>query len=201
MKKTMAILLMAAMLTGLFAFSVGAANVIGGNDGVGTFDPKTSDGQDLNVKVTQVTHKYAVDVTFALEDLTIGGSITWNVTTMRYDVEGGTLENTTRSIEISNRSDLPVYAYATVSNTDGDNGITVTAEKDSATNTLEVAKAKPGSGANNGTATDGTLTISIKSNDWNAVAEYYIEKKLADENQESFRIATVTVTISKTKSE
>lgn len=196
MKKFSAVILAVAMLAAVLAFSASAAKEVGGEDGVGTFNPTTTGGQDLNIQVTEVTHKYAVDVTFSLSDLTIGGSITWNVNDMKYDVEGTSLSDTTQTITVSNRSDLPVYAYATVSNTVED-GISITADKDSNTNKLTVAKATAGSGSNNGTATDGTLNIRIESADWDAVAEYYAAKKLADDSLSSFKIATVTVTISK----
>ena len=96
MKKIFAILLTVAMLTTVLAVSVSVAGVmydgvVGGNDGVLTFDPTATPGHDLNVKVSDVTHKYAVDVLFSLDDLTIGGTITWNVNTMKYEVTDTTL--------------------------------------------------------------------------------------------------------------
>lgn len=196
MKKILAILLTAAMLATMLCVSVSAAKEVGGDDGVLTFDP-TSAGQDLNVKVTDITHKYAVDVTFGLDDLVIGGTITWNVNTMKYDVDGTTLDDATRTITVSNRSDLPVYAYATVVDAVDDDGITVTADTYSAENKLTIDKATAGSGTADGTAKEADLTISITSADWNTAAEYYAAKKLADETQSIFKIAGVTVTISK----
>lgn len=197
MKKILTLILTVALLATMLTLSVGAVKDVGGNDGVENFDPTTTGGQDINVRVTDVTHKYAVDVTFSLDELVIGGTITWNVNTMKYDVEGATLEDSTRTIEVSNRSDLPVYAYATVSDTVAANGITITADKDSDTNKLTVEKATAGTGGANGTATSKDLNISITSADWNAVAEYYAAQKLANEAQSVFKIATVTVTITK----
>lgn len=200
MKKLLAVLLTLTMLVTLLAFGASADNVVGGDDGVLTFDPTTTNPeQNLNVKVSDITHKYAVDITFTLNDLEIGGSITWNVKDLKYDVVGGLTGVQKRNITVSNRSDLPVYAYATISNTDNADGITVTAEKDSATNKLTIAKATAGAGANNGTSTVEELVINLKSTNWNAVAEYYAAQRLASANQETdtFRIATVTVTISK----
>ncbi len=199
MKKFTAGLVALLMVVAMLATAVSAAEVVvvGGDNGVGDFAPTTPGGTELNIKVTEVTHKYAVDVTFNLSDLTIGGSITWNVNDMKYDVDGTTLADTTQTITVSNRSDLPVYAYATVKDTDADNGISITADKDGTDNRLTVAKATAGTGEANGTATDGTLNIIIKSANWNTVAEYYAAKKLADETQNSFKIATVTVTITK----
>lgn len=208
MKKILAVVLAVAMFATILAVSVSAKNVmkesvVGGSDGVTTFDPTTTTpGEDLNVKVSDVTHKYAVDVVFSLDDLTIGGTITWNVNTMKYEVKGTTLDNNTtitRTVTVSNRSDLPVYAFATVTDQDAGDGITVEAEKDSATNRLTIGRATAGTAAANGTPTKGVLTINVKSGDWGAVAEYYAAKRLASENQatDTFRIATVTVTISK----
>lgn len=199
MKKILAIILAVAMLTAMLAVSVSAEQEVGGADGVTTFEPTTPTGEDLNVKVTEITHKYAVDLVYSLSDLTIDGNITWNVNTMKYEVGGNTLENTTRKVKVNNRSDLPVYAYATITNTNDADGITVAAVNNSAQNKLTVAKATAGSGSQNGTSTVGELVINLTSDNWNAVAEYYAAQRLASQNQETdtFRIATVTVTISK----
>lgn len=201
MKKLLAVLLTLTMLVTLPAFGASADNVNGSTTGVlpGDFTTENVGGENLNVKVTQVTHKYAVDIVFSLSDLEIGGTITWNVKDLKYDVVGGLTGVQKRHITVSNRSDLPVYAYATISNTDNADGITVTAEKDSATNKLTIAKATAGVGGANGTNTTGDLAINLTSDDWNAVAEYYAAKRLnsPDQATDTFRIATVTVTISK----
>lgn len=199
MKKLLAVLLTLTMLVTLPAFGASAEKEVGGDNGVTTFDPTTPTGEDLNVKVTEITHKYAVDLVYSLQDLVIDGAITWNVNTMKYEVGGNTLEDTTRKVKVYNRSDLPVYAYATFTNINAADGITVTAEKDSATNKLTIAKATAGAGENNGTSTVEELVINLTSDNWNAVAEYYAAQRLASANQatDTFRIATVTVTISK----
>lgn len=199
MKRILAIIISVAMIATMLAVSVSAEKEVGGDNGVLTFEPTTPPGEDLNVKVTEITHKYAVDLVYSLQDLVIDGAITWNVNTMKYEVGGNSLENTTRKVKVYNRSDLPVYAYATISNTNDADGITVTAEKDSATNKLTIAKATAGVGASNGTSTVGELVINLTSDNWNAVAEYYAAQRLASANQatDTFRIATVTVTISK----
>ena len=130
-----------------------------------------------------------------MDDLVIGGTITWNVNTMKYDVKGTTLADSTQSIEVKNRSDLPVYAFATVDDVAGD-GISIAAEQDSATNRLTIAKATAGTGAD-GTPTKENLTINLTSSDWGEVAKYYAQKRLDNETIATFRIATVTVTITK----
>ena len=201
MKKLLAVLLTLTMLVTLSAFGASADNVNGSTTGVlpDDFTTENVGGEDLNVKVTQVTHKYAVDIVFSLSDLEIGGTITWNVKDLKYDVVGGLTGVQKRHITVSNRSDLPVYAYATISNTDNADGITITAEKDSGNNKLTIAKANAGVGGANGTNTTGDLAINLTSDDWNAVAEYYAAKRLnsPDQATDKFRIATVTVTITK----
>ncbi len=197
MKKILSLILAVFMIASVFAVNVSAETVVGNTDGVNTFDPTTTGGQSINVKVEDVTHKYAVDVTFSLEDLTLGGTITWNVNTMKYDIADTTAANTSRTITVSNRSDLPVYAYATMTDTDAGDSITVSADKDSAINKLTVEKAPPGTGSSNGTATEGNITISITSTDWESVATYYGNKRLEDMGRDTFTIANVTVTISK----
>lgn len=204
MKKILAIILTVAMAATMLALSVSAAKEVGGNDGVLEENFNSTDsGKDLNIQVTEVTHKYAVDVTFNISDLTIDGNITWDVNNMAYVVSGTTLAKTEQTIDVSNRSDLPVYAFATVTKTNTDDHLAVTADKNSADNKLTVEKAAPkASGADKGTATTGTITITIdKASDstWNNVAEYYAAKRLASTNQATatFKIATITVTISK----
>ena len=199
MKKILAVVLAVAMFATILAVSAGAEQEVGGADGVTTFDPTTPTGEDLNVKVTEITHKYAVDLIYSLSDLIIDGDITWNVNTMKYEVGGNTLENTERKVKVNNRSDLPVYAYATISNTNDADGITVAAVNKDATTKLTVAKATAGAGEANGKSTVGELVINLTSDNWNAVAEYYAAKRLNSANQatDTFRIATVTVTISK----
>lgn len=199
MKKILAVVLAVAMFATILAVSAGAEQEIGGADGVTNFEPTTPTGEDLNVKVTEITHKYAVDLIYSLTDLTIDGNITWNVNKMKYEVGGNTLEDTTRKVKVNNRSDLPVYAYATISNTNNADGITVAAVNKDETTKLTVAKATAGTGGNDGTSTVGELVINLTSDNWNAVAEYYAAARLASPNQatDKFRIATVTVTISK----
>ena len=197
MKKFLSLILAVFMIASVFAVNVSAETVVGNTDGVNTFDPTTTGGQSINVKVEDVTHKYAVDVTFSLEDLTLGGTITWNVNTMKYDIADTTAANTSRTITVSNRSDLPVYAYATMTDTDAGDSIMVYAGKNSAINKLTVEKATPGTGSSNGTATEGNIIISITSTDWESVATYYGNKRLEDMGRDTFTIANVTVTISK----
>lgn len=200
MKKLLAVVLAVVMLATILAVSVNAESVLGSNTGVlpEGFTTETAPGQNLNVKVSDITHKYAVDIICSFDDLVIDAAITWNVNTMKYEVGGNTLENATRKVKVNNRSDLPVYAYATITDPDNADGITVAAVNNSAENKLTVARATAGT-AQNGTSTVEELVINLTSDSWNAVAEYYAAKRLASTNQatDTFTIATVTVTITK----
>ena len=213
MKKFLSFMLAGLMSASLFV--VGAAaeetpvpkneTVIGSaTDGVDSFGDKTSNGSDINVKVENVTHKYAVDLTYNFKDLTIGGLV-WNVKTLRYDfAEGKELTDSDQTIIVTNRSDKPVYAWGTVTDGDENDYVTVAMKADVAgkdtDNRLEVAKATAGQ-TTNGTATPGTLTVSISSAKWEDVASYYGKKitESATPSTMTFKIATVTVTISKSK--
>lgn len=197
MKKFLSLMLAGLMSASLFVVGAAADTIVGATHGVASFED-TNKGSDINVKVEDVTHKYAVDITFSFADLELG-NLEWDVDNMRYNTaNGGALANTTRIITVSNRSDLPVYAFATVADKDNNDGLTVAADTYSDTNRLTVAKATASTsiGSGKGTATTGELKVSLNSNDWNAVASYYGTKQLAD-NTKVFAVATVTVTISK----
>ena len=210
MKKFLSLMLAGLMSASLFV--VGAAaeepkkeTVVGKDGGVLDADftkNETSNDNNINVKVEAVTHKYAVDLTFNFTDLTIGGLV-WNVDTLRYDfADGKALTDSEQTITVTNRSDKPVYAYGTVTDGDANDYVTVAMKADVAgkdtDNRLEVAKATAGQAAN-GTAKEGTLTVSISSAKWADVASYYGKKitESADPSVMTFTIATVTVTISK----
>lgn len=208
MKKFLSLMLAGLMSASLFV--VGAAadtlkeGVVGPNHGVleNEFDTPVSNGDNnINVKVEKVTHKYAVDLKFSFDDLTIG-NLEWNVDTMRYDtVKGKELKNTTREITVSNRSDLPIQAYATVSpaaDKAPDLTIGMTGKGDSETNKLTVSKAVNGQGDANGEPTTGKLTVKLESTAWDSVAQYYINKQFTTpDSAQTYTVATVTVIISK----
>lgn len=198
MKKFLSLMLAGLMSSSLFVVGAAAETVVGKDGGVGTFGDTNSSGNDINVKVEDVTHKYAVDITFTFTDLELG-NLEWDVDNMRYNTANGdALANTTRTITVSNRSDLPVYAFATVEDKDENDGLIVAADTYSDTSRLTVAKATASTsiGSGTGTATKEELKVSLNSSDWTAVASYYGAKQLAD-NTKVFAVATVTVTISK----
>lgn len=208
MKRFLSLMLAGLMSASLFV--VGAAadtlkdGVVGPNHGVleNEFNTPVSNGDNnINVKVEKVTHKYAVDLKFSFGDLTIG-NLEWNVDTMRYDtVKGEELKNTTREITVSNRSDLPIQAYATVSPTANkapDLTIGMTGKGDSEGNKLTVGAANKGQGNADGTPNTDKLTVSLESEKWDSVAQYYINKQFATpDSAQTYTVATVTVIISK----
>ena len=200
MKKFLSLMLAGLMSASLFVVGASAERVVGETDGVVDFTPVENKDNNINVKVEAVTHKYAVDLTFDFTDLTIG-NLEWNVDTMRYvTVKGEELKNTTREITVSNRSDLPIQAYATVSfaaDKAPDLTIGMTGSGDSEGNKLTVSAANKGQGEANGTPNTGTLTVSISSAKWANVANYYGQKVADNPEVTTFKIAAVTVIISK----
>lgn len=208
MKKFLSLMLAGLMSASLFV--VGAAadtlkdGVVGPNHGVKENEfnaPVSNGGNNINVKVEKVTHKYAVDLKFSFGDLTIG-NLEWNVDTMRYDtVKGEELKNTTREITVSNRSDLPIQAYATVSpaaDKAPDLTIGMTGSGDSEANKLTVSAANKGQGEANGEPSTGTLTVKLESTAWDSVAQHYIAMQFeTPDSAQTYTVATVTVIISK----
>lgn len=51
MKKILSLILAVFMIASVFAVNVSAETVVGNTDGVNTFDPTTTGGQNINVKV------------------------------------------------------------------------------------------------------------------------------------------------------
>ena len=197
MKKIISLVLATLMLTALFLTTVSAENLVK-DDYSGTFADTTSDPHDIYVKVQKAQHRYAVDIEFNIATLDLAGYMVWNTDSLSYDASvSGNQDVTPSTITITNRSDLPVYAYTTVEDADLGDSITFTSSNEGETNQLEVGAATPGSGSTSGTATTGTLTVTPTSTDWKAVGTYYGNKRIASPSVESYKIASVTVTVSK----
>lgn len=202
MKKILSVVLALFLLTA--TFSVAASAEAANETPVGSADvglaegefagDKSSGGHTISVKVNEVQHRYAVDLTFNFDDLTIDSTITWNVEEMKYDVSDTKLENTTRSISVTNRSDMPVYAKAIVVDSDAADGVTITAS--AADKPLEVGKATVGEGNTAGASTSADISVTLASENWQNVAGYYAAKRI-DNNNDTFTLTTVTVVISK----
>lgn len=199
MKRLLTIILAVAMLATMLAFSASADNLVGGatGNGVEDFTPASSESKELKVKVSSLQHNYAVDLEFDVSDLTILNSIVWNAENMEYIVGASdTTKNTTRGIQVYNRSDLPVSAYVTVTDSDAADGITVASVNHNMETKLVVPKATPKSaGEAKGTTGKGSLVINVTSTDWEAVAKYYADK--ANNSSDAFTYATFTVTVTK----
>lgn len=210
MKKILSVILVLILLTATFAVAASAESAthtetpVDADDKTGLsdtdFTTRDSSGQTISVKVNEVQHRYAVDLTFKFEDLTIDSTIIWNVKDMAYDVSETTLADQTRTIKVDNRSDMPVYAYATVADGDDNDGVAVETANNALANAVTVDKATPRTGTT-GTAGEGEITINVKSEteNWQGVAQYYANKRIGGDTAEKFTLATVTVTISKTK--
>ena len=199
MKRLLTIILAVAMFATMLAFSASADNLVGGETGNGAedFTPTASDSKELKVKVSSVKHNYAVDLEYDVSDLTIANSIVWNAENMEYIIgTGDRPSNTSRGIQVFNRSDLPVSAYVTVTDSDAADGITVASENHNVETKLTVPKATPkAAGQTKGTTGKGTLIINVTSADWETVAKYYADK--ANNSGDSFTYATFTVTVTK----
>ncbi len=193
MKKVLSTMLATLMVVAMFTMGAGAKSVLDADHAGLTADEftvTTAPAQEITVTVTEVTHKYSVDLVFNNIDLEVGGAV-WNTQNMKYDFDGS--GDTTSKVKIANRSDLSVFAYATVEKVNTDDGITVTSAKDSTTNYIEIAKAIPGVGASNGTATEDAIDISVTSADWATTVNYYAKKGLDTPHV----IANVTVVLAK----
>lgn len=134
MKKTLAFILVCALLVSAFTLTAFAANVVGthGNtgtveDGVADFDDSDLDNNtgNITVKVDTVVHKYAVDVDYTIPAYELPG-ITWNVNTLKYDTTTVAADKKFTNhvtIELTNYSDKPVNTQVTAVDEDGADGI------------------------------------------------------------------------------
>lgn len=205
MKKALSLILTLAMLLCMVTTFAAAENVVGTHgdkntveDGVESFTKEdgTSQNIDITVSLASVVHKYAVDVEYSTQALTIGGAtLTWDVNTMTYVAAGSdtTTGEATKTITITNYSDLAVQAYAAVTDKDENDYLDVTSPY-TETSKLTVEKAVAGSNGQNGTATTGTITITVApeaGKSWSDVSAYYADAT----GEQTVTVATVTVYI------
>ena len=116
MKRLLSLALAVLMLCTLFTVNAFATTVIGsrddqatGADGVTDFANKDVTG-DVSVKVTTVTHKYSVDITYSDMEYTLP-SLTWDPGELEYVAGAGDFSGKV-TITLQNYSDQPVYATA-----------------------------------------------------------------------------------------
>lgn len=218
MKKLISYALTLSMLVCMAttAFAV-KDQVVGDNDGWSpeewTANADTSYNVDIKVTTGGINHRYAVDLEYEEVVMSIsGGSLTWNVNTLKYDVVGSDagLADTPFSVSVTNRSDNPVYVSAKIEN-DLDDGInvsttkTVTSEGENGqqvesqeafdlSTPVAVESAAPTGTNVEGEAKILNFNLYVSSADWDAVAEHYGPKLSADEE---ITVATCTITIAK----
>ena len=123
MKKLLSLALAVLMLCTLFTVNTFAENVVIGGTGGVTVEDFTATDRDVtgtvSVKVTTVTHKYSVDITYSNMDYTLP-SLTWDPSALKY--VAGTYDFDDKvTITLQNHSDLPVYATASFEYEDGYN--------------------------------------------------------------------------------
>ena len=161
------------------------------NDGIPNFADNDSTQVNVSVQVGSIGHRYAVDVEFTAAVTLDFSSIelVWDVNNLEYNLsaDADAVALAPSTITVFNYSDLPVYLSTAITNDDANDGITVTADKTTAT----VAKATPKVGATPGSATQETITLSATSTNWNEVIRYYANKDITETV-----VGTCTLTIS-----
>ena len=202
MKRLLSLALAVLMLCTLFTVNAFAATetVIGGprdneatgEDGVTDFADHASEG-DVSVKVTTVTHKYSVDITYSDMEYTLP-SLTWDPSELEY-VAGTSDFDDKVTITLQNYSDLPVYATATFAYDSGYNQTKGFGFAFDATYTnVEIGAATIGA-AGAPVNCFGRLTDCSTAEEISTAVNYY--KSLGSD---TITIGTYTVTISKTNS-
>ena len=203
MKKTLAFILVCALLVSAFALTAFAENVVGTHDqnnnvtdGVNDANFGTGKGttQTVGVSVSATNHRYAVDVTYSTPEYTLP-TLTWNVDTLMYDKTEHNLDQKV-TITVTNYSDLSVGAAVDVDEKDPSDGLNLTFDAtnltvDAVVGTIDVA----------GTAQTKTFTGSLTAmtdETLKQVVDYYtIGAGAAAVSAGKVTLATYTVTISK----
>lgn len=198
MKKLLSLSLAVLMLCTLFTVNTFAETVIGPRDDLATgadgvtvenFTDKDVTGT-VSVKVTSVTHKYSVDITYSDMEYTLP-SLTWDPSALKYVAGTGDFDDKV-TITLQNYSDLPVYATATFAYDSGYNSTKGFGFAFDATYTnVEIGAATIGTAGAPVNFTGGLTGCSTAEEISNAV-NYY--KGLGSN---TITVGTYTVTISK----
>lgn len=196
MKKIAAILIAVCLFS--MSVSVRAERIVGGEnpalaDGALDIPAEAGASSNIQVSVTDVASRYAVDVTFP--DLSISfGEMTWNVNTLSYDMmrespnDVGIFE-----IDVANHSDKPVLVWGNVEKTDPMDGISMSSSVtfDSRQRIPEVKPQAAGPQV-------FSLEITVKPvTDWESVVSYLLENQMAGNAGSTYLIGTVSVFVSK----
>lgn len=193
-KVTAAIL--AACLFCLFSTSVCAERVVGGEnpnmaDGVSDIPQGIGASSDIQVSVTDVASRYAVDVTFP--DMTLSfGDVVWNVNSLAYEMSG-TLPDGSFEITVSNHSDQPILMWGSVAKADPADGILLACNI-TADSRQTVPRVMPQASG----PQEAALQVSVSAaSGWTDVLAYLVGSGAGAQGL-TYQIGTVSVFISKT---
>lgn len=194
MKKITAILIAVCLFS--VSVSVRAERIVGGEnpdlaDGALDIPAEAGASSNIQVSVTDVASRYAVDVTFP--DLSISfGEMTWDVNTLSYDMTGE-MPSGIFKIDVANHSDKPVLIWGDVEKTDPMDGIAMSSSVtfDSRQRIPEVKPQAAGPQV-------FSLEITVEPvTDWKSVISYLLENQMAGNAGSTYLIGTVSVFVSK----
>lgn len=194
MKKIAAILVAVCLFS--MSVSVRAGRIVGGEnpdlaDGALDIPAEAGASSNIQVSVTDVASRYAVDVTFP--DLSISfGEMTWDVNTLSYDMTGEVPSGIFK-IDVANHSDKPVLVWGNVEKTDPMDGISMLSSVtfDSRQRIPEVKPQAAGPQV-------FSLEITVKPvTDWESVVSYLLENQMAGNAGSTYLIGKVSVFVSK----
>lgn len=194
MKKIATILIAVCLF--FMSVSVRAGRIVGGEnpdlaDGALDIPAEAGASSNIQVSVTDVASRYAVDVTFP--DLSISfGEMTWNVNTLSYDMTGE-MPSGIFKIDVANHSDKPVLVWGNVEKTDPMDGISMLSSVtfDSRQRIPEVKPQAAGPQV-------FSLEITVEPvTDWKSVISYLLENQMAGNAENTYLIGTVSVFVSK----
>lgn len=195
MKKITAVILAASVFFALLSSLCLADRVVGGenpdlSDGVSDIPQGAGSSSDIQVAVTEVASRYAVDVTFP--DLTlVFGDIVWNVDSLSYEVQSGAPDGLFE-IAVTNHSDRPVLMWGNVEKADPADGISVFCSA-----TSESKQRIPAVRPQAQNPQEMSLFVEVSASaGWGDVLAYLMESGAA--GQGTYRIGTVSVWIAKT---
>lgn len=197
MKKFILILILILLLTptnlnaGQLVPVVGTHGEDGGvSDGVTSFTPQGANG-NLKVRVQEVIHIYAIDITFSIDSLVFPDLI-WNPNQLDYVfLEDYDPNDMFHSITVTNYSDMPIKASLIANEADGNDGISLSFDKTNAT----IAAVNT-----DGTASSGVeenFTLSITSDNWPNTISYYTVGAGSVTGLQNIKVGEITVSISK----
>ncbi len=199
-QKIWATLLSSALIISAFSMNSFAARIVGGSDGVPTFEPERSE-TNITLNITGgVQHRYAVDIEYGQVDFTFDTGWVWDVNAHKYVAQGGEADNTPQeiltTIKIVNHSDLPVYQNINVT---AINGCTLTTEFSAIKETIN--KTEPNATDDEVSSLSTPVEFFVQPADsgtWSDVINnYFATDSETDGDSMKLPVATIVVTISK----